>query len=414
MKLYHEVVGRYCITELIGQGGMASVYVAEHEMLGSRVAVKVLNPMLSVNDAIRERFRNEARIMASLNHPNIARVIDFDEQQQQLSIIMELLEGEDLSRRIRDRGPLTDVERKNVFSQVLSALQYAHDKGVVHRDIKPSNIYLSPHGQVKVLDFGIAKVYGQGNDLTHTGQQIGTPVYMSPEQVRSEKTIDHRTDIYSLGVTMFFAVYGKPPYNAERESQFDIFNKIVYEPIPSLIGGGLVEQMVQKACAKDRAHRFQQCLEWLDMLKGTVALPRSGEETLVSVDRTIVESSRKTSSQIQSGTRQSRLQTVFPEVRIGNQVWMSENLNVDQFRNGDVIPQIISDEEWAYAGANQQPVCCYYENKRSHGKTYGRLYNWYAVNDPRGLAPQGWHVPDEMEWERLIVSFGGKIGRAHV
>lgn len=138
---------------------MSSVYTAEHILLGNIVAVKVLNPALTFNDSIRERFRNEARIMASLNHPNIIRVIDFDEDIHQLSITMELLDGEDLSKRISTKGPLVEHELKNIFVQVLSALQYAHDKGVIHRDIKPSNIYLLPNGQVKVLDFGIAKVY---------------------------------------------------------------------------------------------------------------------------------------------------------------------------------------------------------------------------------------------------------------
>jgi len=116
---------------------MASVYEAVHEMLGTKVAIKVLNPILSANETIKKRFRNEAVLMASLDHPNITKVIDFDEQPQQLSIIMEFLSGEDLQQRIKKRGRLADADITALFAQILSAFQYAHDKGIIHRDIKP-------------------------------------------------------------------------------------------------------------------------------------------------------------------------------------------------------------------------------------------------------------------------------------
>jgi len=312
-----DFIAKYKILRLIGEGGMASVYEAEHALLGSRVAIKVLNPIFSINNAIRERFQNEARIMASLKHPNIVRVIDFDEQPQQLSIVMELLEGEDLNRRIRINGPLNEQELKSLFRQVLSALQYAHDEGIVHRDIKPSNIYLMLDGQVKILDFGIAKVYGQGNELTMTGQQMGTPVYMSPEQVRTEKTIDHRTDIYSLGVTMYFAATGKPPYDAGTESQFDILTKIVNETILALAGRALTNQMVQKACAKDPVKRFQQCREWLDMIEDPEYVRVRVEPTIISGDKTVVEFTDNSSSPKSIGAEHTHVQREFPEVRIG-------------------------------------------------------------------------------------------------
>jgi serine/threonine protein kinase len=261
--MINTTIGKYKIIRLIGEGGMASVYEAEHEMLGTKVAIKVLNPILSSNAQIKERFRNEAKLMASLDHPNITKVIDFDEQPQQLSIVMEFLNGEDLNQKIKRNGALNEKELTDVFSQTLSAFQYAHDKGIVHRDIKPSNIFLLPNGHVKILDFGIAKLFGQGSEMTQTGTQMGTPVYMSPEQVKADKTIDHRSDIYSLGVTMFFAIQGKPPYKSETESQFDIFNKIVYEPIPTL-GQSKFKDLVNKACQKDRNQRFQSCREWVE------------------------------------------------------------------------------------------------------------------------------------------------------
>jgi serine/threonine protein kinase len=274
-------IGKYKIIRLIGEGGMASVYEAEHEMLGTKVAIKVLNPILSANAQIKERFRNEAKLMASLDHPNITKVIDFDEQPQQLSIVMEFLNGEDLNDKIKRNGPLTEKEITDVFSQTLSAFQYAHEKGIVHRDIKPSNIFILKNGHVKILDFGIAKLFGQGNEMTQTGTQMGTPIYMSPEQVKADKSIDHRSDIYSLGVTMFYAINGKPPYNSDTDSQFDIFNKIVYEPLPEFSAQNNHHLIVSKACEKNREERFQTCFEFLQAFSLTSLNPESNEKTII-------------------------------------------------------------------------------------------------------------------------------------
>lgn len=257
--MINTTIGKYKITRLIGEGGMASVYQAEHEMLGSKVAIKVLNPILSANAQIRERFKNEARVMASLNHPNITRVIDFDEQPQNLCIVMEYLDGEDLSQKIKKYGALSEMEINKVFTQTLSAFQYAHDKGIVHRDIKPSNIFVLPDGQIKILDFGIAKLFGQNNEITQTGTQMGTPTYMSPEQVKADKSIDYRSDIYSLGVTLYYAANGKAPYDSESESQFDIFTKIVHEPLPDDSDNHKYRKIIKKACEKRKEDRFVSC-----------------------------------------------------------------------------------------------------------------------------------------------------------
>ena len=262
MEFVGTTIGRYKILRLIGEGGMASVYEGEHESLGSKAAIKVLNPILSANQQIRVRFKNEAKLMAAMDHPNITRVIDYEESESYLAITMEMLAGEDMSEYIKSKGKLSEDRIKDIFQQVLSAFSYAHDKGIVHRDVKPSNIFLLPNGQVKILDFGIAKLFGQGNEMTQTGTQMGTPIYMSPEQVKADKSIDHRSDIYSLGVTMYFALNGKPPYDSDTSSQFDIFNKIVYEAIPlSTLTGDLVPS-IEKACQKDRENRYQSCEEW--------------------------------------------------------------------------------------------------------------------------------------------------------
>ena len=267
MEYINTTIGNYKLIRLIGEGGMAKVYEGEHELLGTKVAVKILNPLLSANAQIRERFINEAKMMASLNHPNITRVVDFDDQPNRLSILMEYLEGKDLSDTIKSKSPMKEKELESIFQQTLVAFDYAHSKGIVHRDIKPSNIFLLPNGEVKILDFGIAKLFGQGLEMTQTGTQVGTPIYMSPEQVKADKSIDHRSDIYSLGVTLYFALIGKTPYDVTVLSQFDVFNKIVYEPLPDLSDKGKLGKLIDKACQKDREQRFQSCMEWLDELK---------------------------------------------------------------------------------------------------------------------------------------------------
>jgi serine/threonine protein kinase len=302
MELLNQTIGKYKLTKFLGEGGMANVYEGTHIFLGTKAAVKVLNPMLAKNEQFRQRFQNEAAFMATLDHPNITKVIDFENSDQGLAIVMELLEGSDLNDLIKNKGALTFDQFKPLFVQILDAFKYAHDKGIVHRDIKPSNIYILNNGQVKIFDFGIAKLFGQGNDMTQTGTQIGTPAFMSPEQVRSDKSIDHRSDIYSLGVTLYYALEGHAPYNTETESQFDIFNKIVFEPLPDLKRDTRYKNIIKKACEKDREKRFQDIESLVDALKvDNSALDKSirtnkYQETTFSKKKYVSDTSEKTTS----------------------------------------------------------------------------------------------------------------------
>ena len=318
--MINKIIGNYKITKLLGEGGMASVYEAEHKLLGTKVAIKVLNPTLSSNAQIKERFINEAKMMASLEHPNITRVIDFDDQPQQLSIVMEFLKGEDLNQKIKRQGALKEAEIVNVFTQTLSAFQYAHEQGIVHRDIKPSNIFILPDGTVKILDFGIAKLFGQSNEMTQTGTQMGTPIYMSPEQVKADKTIDFRSDIYSLGVTLYYALNGKPPYDSNTSSQFDIFNKIVYEPLTLLGNHNRFDALIVKACAKDREQRFQNCSEWIKEL--------SSSERQIDLEKTQVESATLSSAPtLESGVKdEENVKTVIQSKNDSNPTPSPEKL----------------------------------------------------------------------------------------
>jgi serine/threonine protein kinase len=211
---------------------------------------------------------------------------------------MEFLNGEDLNNKIKKNGPLSDTEIFSIFSQTLSAFEFAHENGIVHRDIKPSNIFILPNGHVKILDFGIAKLFGQGNEMTSTGTQLGTPIYMSPEQVKADKSIDHRSDIYSLGVTMFFAINGKAPYNSNTDSQFDIFTKIVYEPLPNFKFNSKYNEIVLTACKKNREERFQNCSEYLTILK-SINNSKINDKTLFDLEE------KSKNSQSSSTSKQS-------------------------------------------------------------------------------------------------------------
>ena len=428
MEIIGSKILNYTILSLLGEGGMASVYLGEHERLGTKVAVKILNPILSVNAQLRERFLNEARLMASLDHPNITKVIDFEDEGNLLCIIMELLEGEDLSEKIKRDGALPVEQINHIYAQVLSGFNYAHNMGIVHRDIKPSNIFIRKDGIIKILDFGIAKLFGQGNEMTQTGTQMGTPLYMSPEQVKADKSIDHRSDIYSLGVTLYFACYGHSPYDSSTLSQFDILSKIVHEPLPEMQDHPY-KNLILSACVKDRENRFQSCEEWITSFnylnqlfiknpsahitqnKGTSNENLDIHSSIASVNH-LEQSVRPESNSNQPSQpafqHQEKPANNIKRVKYNNQIWMVGNLAVTHFRNGEALIEAHSNEDWINAGKQGIPAFCRVNNSSNKQDVYGFLYNWHALNDPRGLAPKGWKIPSRGDFEILIKTIGGE------
>jgi serine/threonine protein kinase len=224
-----QTLGSYRLMEVLGQGGMGVVYLGEHALLGRKAAIKVLRPELSKRPDIIARFFNEARATSQVRHPSIVSCIDFGyDRSGSAFIVMEFLEGESLADRLEHLRRLPWARAVLVAKQVASALDAAHEVGVVHRDLKPDNVFLIPDSEVlggeraKVLDFGIAKLAGDAGDdgvssvfRTRTGSLMGTPVYMSPEQCRGAGKVDQRTDIYSLGCVLYQMVCGSPPFVAE-------------------------------------------------------------------------------------------------------------------------------------------------------------------------------------------------------
>lgn len=260
-------IHNYQFLELIGEGGMGNVYLGRHLQLGNKVAIKALHLHLARNPGIRRRFKNEASTLSQLKHPNIVELIDYIDTQDEAFLIMEYVPGLPLDIYIKTQtGPIPEKEAIRLLSKVLDAVEYAHQKNIVHRDIKPSNIIITPEGNVKVLDFGIAKILGNNNNhrLTKTGSKVGTVLYMSPEQVEGNST-DYRTDIYSLGVTLFQMLTGKCPY-PEDGSEYEVYYKIVNEPLPSAkeifpAVSNKMQRIIEKATQKPKELRFQSCAE---------------------------------------------------------------------------------------------------------------------------------------------------------
>ena len=210
------LAAHYELDREIGRGGMGIVYRAKDRRLKRPVAVKLLPPELAFRSEIRTRFLREAETAAQLSHPNIVPIYSVDERDGLVYFVMAMVEGDNLAKRMHDRGPMDVDEVRRILRDVADALAYAHARGVVHRDIKPDNILLDAQGRPLVTDFGIARAISEGGDarLTATGMAIGTPAYMSPEQSAGEREMDGRTDLYSLGVVGYQMLTGELPFNA--------------------------------------------------------------------------------------------------------------------------------------------------------------------------------------------------------
>lgn len=266
------IAERYAIRKLLGSGAMGNVYLAEDTRLKREVALKLLAPGLSSNNHLIARFRQEALALARLSHPNIVQVYDFFGANGFFWIVMEYVRGGELDTRIRDSGKLGLTQALVLVRQMAATLAYAHEQGVVHRDFKPANVLLTPSADIKISDFGIAKL-AQSSLHTQLNTVLGTPSYMSPEQASGEET-DHRTDIYALGVVFYQLLAGELPFKGDMKS---IIAQHLTKQVPSLSEHNKdippeIDHIIQKMLAKNPADRYQSMAEIISQLE-SVAKP---------------------------------------------------------------------------------------------------------------------------------------------
>ncbi|MCB9594943.1 MAG: serine/threonine protein kinase [Sandaracinaceae bacterium] len=269
------VEDKYRIEALIGRGGMGVVFRAINERIRKPVALKILYRGWDSGSESERRFLREARVASSLGHPNIVEVFDLGHLDDGKPFqVMELLEGQSLAQRIQNEGALPEEEALDISEQILSALEAAHERGVIHRDLKPENVFLVERRGItvaKLLDFGVSKMVEDATlSLTVTGVVVGTPYYLSPEQARGERDIDHRVDLWSMGVLMYECLTGVLPFNADNYEQ--LLRKILgSRPLPpSRFQPRLnptVERAVMRALSTDRDERPGSAREMLDMLR---------------------------------------------------------------------------------------------------------------------------------------------------
>jgi serine/threonine protein kinase len=258
-------IGKYIVKRELGRGGMGAVYLAEQPGLGREVAIKELVPSAAADPTALKRFLQEAQVMARFSHPNLVQLYDMEEIGGFNYIVLEFVRGKSL-RDWLNRGAIPLPQVFAVMNGVLQALDYAHRHAIVHRDMKPENVLLSDEGAVKVADFGIARLtddsVAPGNTATKTGTTVGTPQYMSPEQVASSK-VDGRSDLYSAGIMFYELVVGQPPFTAsEADGPFTLMAKHVQAPPkpPSVHRPGLdmrLEEVILKSLSKRPEERYQ-------------------------------------------------------------------------------------------------------------------------------------------------------------
>jgi serine/threonine protein kinase len=258
-----QTILHYCITEKRGEDGMGVVYKAEDTQLRRTVALKFLPRETLDEEEVKARLIREVQAAADLDHPNICQVFGIHEEDGETFIAMAYIDGPSLAKKIKER-PLPLDEALTIATQIAEGLQKAHEQGVVHRDIKPQNILLTAKGQVKTLDFGLASLTGRSK-LTKTGTTMGTPAYMSPEQLEG-KNVDRRADIWALGCVLYEMLTQKSPFETDYEQAigYGILNEDP-EPVTALRSGipPKVDDLLAKALAKDPAERYQHADDML-------------------------------------------------------------------------------------------------------------------------------------------------------
>jgi serine/threonine protein kinase len=266
-----QQLGNYALHEELGHGGFATVYRATHNTLHNEVALKVLAPALAGDESARQRFLQEAQTASALDHPGIVRILDLDEENEQVFIAMEFIPGGDLKKYLAAHAPLPHKDILRILARVAEVLDYAHARSVLHRDIKPGNILLDGNGQACLCDFGLVRV-AETPRLTQLGNVVGTATYISPEQAEG-KSLDGRSDQYSLAVVAYEMLVGQVPFKGENSTATALLHVTKPPPDPgSLLPGFPAEasEVLLKGLAKDPAQRYPTCREFVQALDGAL------------------------------------------------------------------------------------------------------------------------------------------------
>ncbi len=306
----------YRIEKLLGEGGMARVFLAVQEGFDRPVALKVISPQLAVDAEFGRRFLREARIVGNLTHTNIVPVYDVGEQDGLYYLSMEILPGGDLKSRLQ--RAISQNEALEITAQIASALAYAHDKGFIHRDVKPDNVLFRDDGTAVLTDFGIARTENDSADITQITQVravIGSPKYMSPEQATGEK-LDLRTDIYSLGIMLYEMLAGSVPYDGKNITEISLQRAERRSPqLPAQFGP--LQQLTNKMLAYDRQSRYQNCRDLIADIKRT----QQGLELANTTESTVVYTPPDTAAKSSSSSTKIATSLVAVAILIAAGVW---------------------------------------------------------------------------------------------
>lgn len=270
-----ETVAQYQLLELLGQGGMATVFKAYHARLDRYVAIKALHPAFMEDPNFLARFEREAQLVARLEHPNIVPIYDFSEHEGRPYLVMKYVEGETLKERLKE-GRLSQGLIYKIITSVGAALSYAHSQGILHRDVKPSNVLIGEDERIYLADFGLARIAEAGESTISTDMMLGTPQYVSPEQAMGRRDLDQRTDIYSFGVMVYEMVVGKVPFTSD--TPYSIIHDHIYTPLPLPRQENPevpedMERVLVKALEKKREDRFQTVDEMVDAFQHAIEKP---------------------------------------------------------------------------------------------------------------------------------------------
>jgi serine/threonine protein kinase len=352
------IAGKYRLDYQVGRGGMGAVWAAHHLQLDTQVALKFIDPLAETGDA-RLRFEREAKAAAQLRSPHVVQILDHGVDGDRPYIAMELLEGEDLGERLRKEKRLSVQAAAHIFTQAAKALRRAHDAGVIHRDLKPSNIFLARFDDdevVKLLDFGVAKIRDPGGDMgsafTQTGVIFGSPAYMSPEQARGARVIDHRSDLWSLAVILFRAITGVKPF--EASSIGDLVIKLCIDPIPvaSHIAPDLspdIDIFFERAFAREPEQRFPSAVVMAAAFEAIAyqsAAPLTPRPSLGAMPGSLMTSS--------ASLPQYTLPEPQPPPRA--QSFTASDTSRPQLAHGPTSPRPPSAPDWERAGPPSAPT----------------------------------------------------------